>query len=297
MPFYVHSLEGQPREKWETMAEHEDHVAKLCANFLKRIDANLEAWGDLLGRWHDLGKYSNEFQTYLHQSNDLLNELPDVHRAEVCGRIDHSTAAAQLSLDSFEAKGKLLAYAFAGHHAGLPDWDDGTTQTGLRQRLKKKIPQWTTNAPRELIASPFPGMPKFQKPDDSQIAAFRISFFVRMIFSALVDADFLATESFMSPDRVEHRPKNKATLSNILATLEIEISNLQTSAKATPLNLIRRNVSDQCLTKAQLPPGFFSLSVRNGRRKNACITSICFEPCGCSQLGTGRFRRTVHKYY
>ena len=42
----------------ETMREHEVRLAALCAKFLKRIHPDLESWGELLGRWHDIGKYS-----------------------------------------------------------------------------------------------------------------------------------------------------------------------------------------------------------------------------------------------
>ena len=69
MPFYAHSLEGQPASKWETMQQHEELVAKYCREFLQRIDPSLGAWGELLGRWHDLGKYSEAFQNYIKAAN------------------------------------------------------------------------------------------------------------------------------------------------------------------------------------------------------------------------------------
>ena len=83
MTFYAHSLEGQPREKWETMGEHEQRVAALYAQFLKRILSDLEPWGDLLGRWHDLGKYSIEWPRYLFNTILFM---------KVIRRTDHSTA-------------------------------------------------------------------------------------------------------------------------------------------------------------------------------------------------------------
>jgi CRISPR-associated endonuclease/helicase Cas3 len=54
--FYAHSLEGRPEADWEPMRRHEQKTAHLCRQFLRRIDPALEPWGDLLGRWHDLGK-------------------------------------------------------------------------------------------------------------------------------------------------------------------------------------------------------------------------------------------------
>ncbi len=111
--YYAHSLPDEPdRSNWETMREHEDRVAVLCAKFLKRIHPDLKSWGELLGRWHDIGKYSQEFQEYLDAANDP-------HQGEIKGRVDHSTAAAQLAFKQFSGIGKLLAYVLAGHHAGL----------------------------------------------------------------------------------------------------------------------------------------------------------------------------------
>ena len=66
MAFYAHSLPNEPdRSKWETMAEHEELVAKYCGEFVSAIDPSLKEWGELLGQWHDLGKYSEEFQSYI----------------------------------------------------------------------------------------------------------------------------------------------------------------------------------------------------------------------------------------
>ena len=267
MRFIAHTLEDHDPEHWESMEQHESRVAGLCREFLRRVDPALEPWGDLLGRWHDLGKYSNEFQSFIHAANDQLSELPDIHRAEVLGKVDHSTAAAQWAVGSFGQIGKLLAYLFAGHHTGLPDWDDGHSQSGLRQRLKKEIPCWSSNAPNELKNTNAPKMRPFARTDDPEVAAFRVAFLMRMLFSTLVDADFLATESFMSPHRLEQRPSNRSSMRALAALLEDQIVTLQTGADATAVNKIRRKIATECLENSCLPPGFFSLSVPTGGGK------------------------------
>ena len=274
MRFIAHTLKDHDPSDWESMGQHESRVATLCEAFLRRIHPDLEPWGNLLGQWHDLGKYSNEFQSYLHAANDRLDELPDIHRAEVSGKVDHSTAAAQWSVESFGKVGQLLGYVFAGHHAGLPDWDDGSSQSGLRQRLKKGIHDWSANAPPELTGIAVPPMPKFAKTSDPEVAAFRVSLFIRMMFSALVDADFLATESFMSPDRFGQRPAHSISMQTLATSLEEEIARLEAGANPTAVNTIRRSVSEQCLNKSKLPPGFFSLSVPTGGGKT--IASLRF---------------------
>ena len=73
-------------------------------------------WGCLAGLWHDIGKYSAEFQDMLRAAEDN-----DAHIETKPGRVDHSTAGAQHVSKLLGNKGKLLAYAIAGHHGGLPD--------------------------------------------------------------------------------------------------------------------------------------------------------------------------------
>ncbi|MEL7498744.1 MAG: CRISPR-associated endonuclease Cas3'' [Planctomycetota bacterium] len=253
------------------MQEHEELVAKYCRSFLGRVDPTLESWGDLLGRWHDLGKYSNEFQTYLHQANNQLDRLSDAHRADIAGKVDHSTAAAQLAVKKFGLAGRLLAYPLAGHHAGLPDWDDGITQTGLRQRLAKNIFDFQFNAPEKLLEQRLPSVPCFPnvEQDEHQLerAAFRVAFWIRMIFSGLVDSDFLATEAFMSPERKSAREVGSVSIKQLMHLLEASVEELETTAEPSPINSIRKQIGDACHAKAELPPGLFSLNVPTGGGK------------------------------
>ena len=269
--FYAHSLQDHPPEKWEQMHEHEQLVAEHCSEFLRRISPSLKSWGNLLGRWHDLGKYSREFQTYLHKSNGLLDKLDDAHRADVAGKVDHSSAAAQHAIEMYGLRGRVVAYAFAGHHAGLPDWDDGSSQKGLRQRLEKEIRDFKSNAPDKLCKLPLPALPDFPRLDqDDHVAsrsAFRVAFWIRMIFSGLVDADFLATESFMSPDRKAQRTENTISIGDLYNQLEYAIKGIESKDPHKPINLIRKEIGTACLQKSKLPPGIFSLNVPTGGGK------------------------------
>jgi len=84
---YSHTIPGQPREKWETLDDHAAAVAKLAKEFASVFGAG--DWGELLGKWHDLGKWSAEFQRY------ICNGDPDASEEEGApGRVDHSTYGA-----------------------------------------------------------------------------------------------------------------------------------------------------------------------------------------------------------
>lgn len=264
--YYAHSLEGRPKSEWETMAAHEERVAKRCREFLTRIHPDLGSWGDLLGRWHDLGKYSSEFQAYISHAND-----DDVHHGEVSGRVDHSTAAAQWVIDRCPRYGRLLAYVLAGHHAGLADWDDGESHSGLRHRLKKLVPDWRKNAPDELVELQIPMFPKLGEMGGGPLttpvqAAFRVQLVCRMIFSCLVDADFLATEQFMSAELAAQRPSKLTSMATLTSRVCHYLDKLSGGITST-VNTIRSEVREHCRVAAGRPPGFFSLNVPTGGGK------------------------------
>ena len=95
-------------------------------------------WGFLIGLWHDVGKYSREFQDRLRGERK---------------RVDHSTAGAQYLSQIYTNPplGQLLAYLVAGHHAGLADWNRNGSESDLYSRLNNaKIPEWKSHAPKEL---------------------------------------------------------------------------------------------------------------------------------------------------
>jgi CRISPR-associated endonuclease/helicase Cas3 len=95
-----------------------------------------------------------------------------------------------------------------------------------------------------------------------------------MLFSCLVDADFLDTESFMSPDRSEIRKGRRATCAQLLDRLNRHLDEKQRNAVGTPVNRRRSDVLASCRDRANLPPGFFSLNVPTGVGKT--LSSLAF---------------------
>ena len=93
--------------------EHSRGVEYLASEFAAQF--NSADWASLAGLWHDLGKYSTEFQQYIKSVSGY-----DAH-IEAPGRVDHSTAGAIHAMRQFNQHGRILAYLIAGHHGGLPD--------------------------------------------------------------------------------------------------------------------------------------------------------------------------------
>ncbi len=274
--YYAHSLPPpHGREDWELMSDHARRVADGegdalpgASQFAKAFGA--EEWGRLLGLWHDLGKYSKAFQDYLAAGAGVRNP---VHGSEVLGKVDHSTAGAQHAAVRSPSSplGVLLAYCIAGHHAGLPDNVGGAS--GLAMRLAKRVDPIDA-APADLLGRPLPPMPNLNPGGGRRSASFVIGFFTRMLFSCLVDADFLATEWFMSPDRSSRRPDAGASPARLLARLDEHLDDKRRLANVTAVNQLRWEVLATCREKAKLAPGFFSLNVPTGGGKT--LSSLAF---------------------
>ena len=262
--YYAHSLEGKPPSEWQPLEEHLKNVAEITRSFAE--DFGSGDWGYLAGLWHDIGKYSDEFQKKLN-----IQEGSDAHIETKPGRVDHSTAGAQHAFSSLGDKGKLLAYAIAGHHAGL--LDGKANAACLHDRLKKAIPDYYS-CPEYILNSKSLGEPPFDLNIHSpKRFGFQLSFFIRMIYSCLVDADFLDTEAFMDREKPLWR-RGYPSLQELNNKLGSALNRLAKDAPKTPINKHRAAILKNCLDAAQLPQGLFSLTVPTGGGKT--LSSLAF---------------------
>lgn len=252
MEFFAHSTNSADKSSWQTLDDHLVGVGQLAEDFAAIFNAG--NWGNCAGRLHDAGKATSEF----------------VKRLEGGVRVDHSTFGARLAQANTGKLGLLLSYIIAGHHGGL---SNGGEQEGeLHYRLKHtKIPSDVTLLPesdiRQELALPF----RLNK----NFCGFSLSFFTRMIYSCLVDADFLDTEGFISPEKRAARPASEpGQMVTLKALLDTHLTTLAATAKPTDVNRVRREILEHCHTKACLPPQIFSLTVPTGGGKT--LSSLAF---------------------
>lgn len=260
--YYAHTLDRKPPSDWQPLEEHLKNVAEMARLFAKAFGAG--DWGYLAGLWHDLGKYSEAFQQRLGAA-----EGTDAHIETKPGRVDHSTAGAQYAFNILRDKGKILAYAIAGHHAGLPN-GKANEASDLTSRLKKNVPDYSS-FPNQLFNIATLNDPPFMS--DKKRFGFQLSFFVRMIFSSLVDADFLDTEAFMDREKSLWR-KGYPDLSEMDNRLTSALNKLIGSASDIPINEHRTKILKNCLDAAESPQGLFSLTVPTGGGKT--LSSLAF---------------------
>ena len=225
---------------------NEDHtvgVAELAARFASEF--GMASWGRLLGILHDKGKESNAFQQHIRKESGYAPETKvtgDYHHAYVGGII-----ARNLYGKTFD---NFLTNQIVSHHTGLHDSDE------LDQKLCKEIPQEIdTHIDKIKLNRPAANI----MPNDFHHLA-------RMLYSCLVDADFLDTEAFMDKESSVLR-NNKANLSTLLPMLVKYLSDLKKNAKDTEVNRIRNHVQEQCLKMSETAIGFYSLTVPTGGGK------------------------------
>lgn len=280
MPYYAHTLsspDGQPLpiDLWELLWSgdpkqpgHLELVASFAQQYAKKFGA--DEWARLLGLWHDLGKFSKEFQAYLRSVGGAEIHLEE--RDGVASRVDHSSAGAQFAVEALGSAGLLLAYLLAGHHSGLPNSRDGMAPTGsLEKRLEKSIPEWRSAAPKCVLEQAIPQ--KIVLPNFAARSGKSMAFFLRMLFSCLVDADFLCTEEFMNREQAQARPVQMPSMADLDVCLKRYMEE-KFGAPSTPVHHARVDVLNSCLEAALKPTGLFSLTVPTGGGKT--LASLAF---------------------
>ena len=249
---YIAHIDG---ERIQTIKEHLEGTAKLSGEFAEKFGK--QDWGYCCGMLHDIGKYSIDFQKRILGENNY--------------RVDHSTAGARVCLEK-GGKYSFLEYCIAGHHAGLPNYgnnyDESTDSTLSGRRLNKlsDYQAYRTEIEVPAINSMPIDLKRTVNPD------FSLSVFMRMIYSCLVDADFLDTEAFMKEGK---QGRNSGENIEILfKKLENYISGWLKNQDIDTVNGRRTEILKNCLEMGKTEKGLFRLTVPTGGGKT--VASLAF---------------------
>jgi len=199
-------------------------------------------WGRPGGLWHDLGKFVTQWQEY-------LKKKTDPHCNDVAGKMDHSTAGAQHSVNVDPLSGHLLAYGIAAHHCGLLDVQ--VNGKGCQESRPRKKIKGFDNAPANLISLKVPEFLEFIKEKLKKGSGFSAAVFIRLLFSCLLDADFLATEGFMNPKMTNNRNRVPIDVLKKIDELVVDkINSFRVPASDDRVNLQRAKVVSDCIHSA-----------------------------------------------
>ncbi len=250
MDFYA---DGNKSQKLIT---HIDGVRNNASLFSKEFGC--EAWGALLGDWHDLGKFMEAFQQYMLEDEQ---------------RIEHAVVGGRYATDQFDDSYRRLALQFAitCHHTGLQNSE------ALRKRLvsaAQLVQDAIKNAPNDLLNRKLPEWPEWLIPPDGTAEKKKIDnwkrsleFWIRMLHSCLVDADWLDAEK-RDPDAAKRPdfPSINKLRDELDRYIDAKVSEVKEN-NWTPVNAQRKDVLDACRESAITNTGYFSLTVPTGGGK------------------------------
>lgn len=245
------------------LVEHLRNVASIAAGFFAGPDdrsAGIAKIAGAVGLAHDAGKYAAAVQRHLRNCDG--------------DRPVHATLGGQILAGRYGVLGRLIAFAVLGHHGGLPDGAGGEGRSlevrlgdGRDAAAEQRF--FAENALPEALSLP----PLAYGPESM---AFEASLLVRMLYSALVDADFLDTERYFQPEvaAMRDRAPDWQALTQRYAR---HMQSLLCSAADTPVNRARAGVLRQCRAAGRLPQGIFSLTVPTGGGKTLASLGFALE--------------------
>ena len=242
--YYAHS--GNEHNDWHLLKDHLQAVGHLAEQFADKNNIALKEAAYWSGLLHDLGKYRDEFQQYLKKEREGGSET------------HHAVYGAALA---FQNGWLGPAFAIAGHHAGLHDLDQlQALVDDAKYRATERLPLIVERFEKEI----FTIVKSITEPQFVVDDPHRLEFYTRMLFSTLIDADFLDTEFHYTGKQRDSLQLDTQLAKTLLQRL---VDEKNSKPQIGELNTVRSRLFQQCLAKAEEKPGFFSLTVPTGGGK------------------------------
>jgi CRISPR-associated endonuclease/helicase Cas3 len=279
----------------QSLQAHLTAVATLTSQFAQKIE--LQETGRILGLLHDLGKASDKFQRYILSGERMIDPDAEEYIDPIAhkGKIDHTTAGAQLIYEKLWGKGpkekvaaQVLALCIASHHSGLIDClaPDGTNN--FKRRMEKsdentRKTEALTNLPeteaaldeavlRAVAEQIYAKVMRLKQgngqSEEPTVFAFQVGLLIRFLLSCLLDADRLDTADFETPYNLRLRNYGQyRPWQTLIQRLDSKIEALAQKPKRNEIDELRSQISQACLDFATKPKNIYQLTVPTGGGK------------------------------
>jgi len=260
MKFFAHSENNQGAK--HSLSEHLNKAGNIAASF--GIDDVTRKIFKTAAFLHDLGKYQPDFQKYLIEGGRR-------------GSVPHACwGAGYARINGMDE----IAFAVDGHHKGLPNKSDLKMATEGFKRKEIALFDSVVNAFLKDLAIPENEL-KVQLPQFGTLLEKEL--FIRYIFSALTDADWLDTEAHFDPEKSQNRGRRILEAEELIEKLNKELS---TKPKDGEINRLRNLAREEVIKKANFSAGFYSLNLPTGLGKT--LISIDWALHHAKQNGSKR---------
>lgn len=231
------------------LARHLRSVADLARNFGACFGAADLAF--YAGLWHDLGKFHPDFQTYLLQCEAD-------HSARGSGP-DHKGAGVVYASGCLQP----LSLLIHGHHGGLRSMRE-TWRFATEQKSLATV-QEALAAARQVMPDLAPASP-VSLPGAMEADNLAAEMGLRLLFSALVDADYLDTEAHFQPGQAEARQGPTVEMAELWRRFERNQACLSGNP-TSPVGRARQDIYRSAVAAAAQPAGVFRLTAPTGGGK------------------------------
>jgi len=274
----------------QSLVDHLEEVSKKAGRFASKV--GLKEQGELIGLLHDIGKASQEFEQYIKSAVGLINPDEDdyVDAAGLRGKVDHSTAGAQLVYNKIDKNGneamfvaQVLSLCIASHHSGLIDCISPEGIDAYSKRMGKREEKAHVNEvigklsdeakaliitrlqSKELLQNLIDKFKALKATNDSkETLIFKWGLLVRFLFSCLIDTDRLNTADFEAPALAKLR--NDGGYEDwpvLIKRLNKKLEDFDSEG----INAVRQKISQACYDFFDKPKGLYQLTVPTGGGK------------------------------
>jgi CRISPR-associated endonuclease/helicase Cas3 len=272
LPLVAHS----PNDvgNWHLLEDHLRGTAQLAEGFAERFapcgqTSDLTHLAKRVALVHDAGKASAEWQS----------KLRSIVAAKIPGPvgIDHKAVGCEM-LRRAGAVG--LGLLVDGHHGGLRDapFLKGVLDKPFHDPSEGLTREGATNAVRALLGDE----PESQLTLPSWMASHPIEGDValRMLYSALVDADFLDTAQHFRGNE-EDDGAAACSLADLAVRFEAAREQMLRGRTKGATAHMRAKVYDDCLEAAAAPPSIFRLAAPTGSGKTLAAAGFALNHAAC----------------